>query len=193
MQLRTGSHSITTHTREACMTHTTPCCNWCILISEPSLNKSIVRIQSYSKVPSPRLLGSGIRKILTLPHRLEDHVLYFFTLSSHSTQPGVGSFKQGRAVCFSNNSPCLRRPWMSQVPSAIGAFLGAVATDMSISLTIEALHLCHVSFLDFLLSLEVSLVQWEWRTWWSFHQSYSELLLHLGTLSPLFLLVSFVV
>jgi hypothetical protein len=92
-------------------------------------------------VPLPRLLGSGVRKILTLPHRLEDHVLYFFTLSSHSSQPGIGSFKQGRTICFGNNSPGLRRSWTSRVSGAIGAFLGAVATDVSVPLTIETLHL----------------------------------------------------
>src|ERR1700761_8773791 len=97
-------------------------------------------------MPSPRPSGSGARKILVLPHRLQYEVLYLIAFPSYSSEPDVGPFDGGLICRF------FRRG------SGLGlAFLWAVATNVPLLVTIITRHLGQSSLAHLLLSSVIPL------------------------------------
>ena len=101
-------------------------------------------------MPSPRPLGSGVRKILVLPHGLQYQVLHFIAFPSYSSEPCIGSFEGGCLCGF-----LLRGPGLCLL------FLWAVAADVSHLTTIIALHLGQASLVHLLLALMVPFTWFE--------------------------------
>src|ERR1700761_7493325 len=96
-------------------------------------------------MPSPRPSGSGIWKILILPHGLQYQIFHLVTFTSYSTEPHIGLFEGG----------LLRRFLLHG--SGLGfALLRAVVTNMPHLTAIIALHLGQSSFAHLLLVLMVS-------------------------------------
>ena len=104
-------------------------------------------------MPSPRPSGSGVWKILVLPHCLQYEVLYLVTFPSYSSEPDVGPFDGGLIYRF------FRRG------SGLGlAFLWAVATNVPLLVTIITRHLGQPSLAHLLLSPVVPFTWFEGRS-----------------------------
>ena len=111
-------------------------------------------------MPSPRLPGSGVEKILISSHKIpKDHVLYFVVLTRHSSKPGVGLFS-GRLwflLFLGRSSPSLSlTAFRAPLPFPSGC--PAISGKVSHLITIIALHLGGVPA-PFSLSMMVS-VPW---------------------------------
>ena len=101
-------------------------------------------------MPSPRPLGSGVWKILILPHHLEYQIFYFVTFPPYSTEPRVGSFDRG-----------LFHRFILRGPSLGFALLWAIATNVSHLIAIIALHLGQTSLAHLLLALMIPFMWFE--------------------------------
>ena len=102
-------------------------------------------------MPSPRPSGSGILKILPLPHRLQDEFLDLVAFPSYLSEPRVCSLFH-RLL----GSSCL---WRSGGAWCASTGLSTVPADMAILLAVVALYLLQISSLS--LPLEIAVSRWK--------------------------------
>ena len=94
-------------------------------------------------MPSPRLSGSGMWKILPLPHGLEDQVLHLIAFLPHSLQPLIGAF-----FCSGFLGVCVGGPRFASLSWGGGlSSLETVMSKVSELLTVETLYSPHVPLL----------------------------------------------
>ena len=87
-------------------------------------------------MPSPRPSGSGVWKILPLPHGLKNQVLHFIAFLSHSFQPIIGAF-----LCSGSFGVRIRNPGFASFSLGEGlSFLRAITSEVSKFLTVETLY-----------------------------------------------------
>ena len=103
-------------------------------------------------MPSPRPSGSGILKILPLPHRLQNEFFDLIAFSSYLSEPRVRS-----VFCRLLGSSPLRR-----FRSAWGVSTGSstVSADVAVLLAVIALYLLQISSLPLPLEIAVSRGKW---------------------------------
>ena len=113
-------------------------------------------------MPSPRPSGSGVRKILPLPHRLKDQVLHFIALLPDPLQPIIGAFFVGGPFGVRIDNSGFAFPFLGRGLS----FLETVTREVSELLAVETLYSPHVP--SFSLPPNVPLAWRERGPWWWF-------------------------
>ena len=100
-------------------------------------------------MPSPRPSGSGIWKILPLPHSLKDQILHLVTLFPYSSQPFISLVLSSGSLGHCVGSPCF-----AFILGRSGfLFLETVASKVSKLLTIETLYSPHILLLSLFLDV----------------------------------------
>ena len=108
-------------------------------------------------MPSPRPSGSGVWKILPLPHGLKNQVLHLIVFLSYSLQLLIGVF-----FCSGPLGVCVCGSCLAPFPLDCGlSFLEAITSEVSILLTMKTLYSPHVPL--FFLPSNVPLSRGEGR------------------------------
>ena len=91
-------------------------------------------------MPSPRLSGSGVWKILPLSHGLKNQVLHLIALFPYSLQPIIGMFLRRGPFGVRIRAPCFASfPW-----GRVLSFLETVTSKVSELLTVVTLYSPHI-------------------------------------------------
>ena len=98
-------------------------------------------------MPSPRLLGSGVLKILPLPHRLQDELFNLVAFPSYLSEPCICP-----VFCRFLDSSVL---WGFSCARRSGAGSLAIPANVAILLAVIALYLSQVSSLSFFSEVTV--------------------------------------
>ena len=99
-------------------------------------------------MPSPRPLGSGILKILPLPHCLQDEFLNLIAFPSYLSEPQVRSVFH--RLLGSSSARWSPGAW------CISAGSSAVSANVAVLLAVVALYLLQISLLPFFSKITVS-------------------------------------
>ena len=91
-------------------------------------------------MPSPRPSGSGVWKILPLPHGLKNQVLHLIAFFPYSLQPIIGTFLRCGPFGVRIRAPCFASFSWGRVLS----FLETVTSKVSELLTVVTLYSPHI-------------------------------------------------